>query len=133
MTTSAVPLLMNVGRLIRSRMEKELPLPFSQCEALRVVADGEVITMRDVASQFKISAPSATSLVGELVDAGYVTRVGNPDDRREVHIEITEKGKRVHRDIAEARAKVIGSLLSVLGEKDIAELKRILTNIIQHN
>jgi len=131
-TQSPEALLMSVGRMIRGKMGKTLPLPFSQCEVLRFVAEKETPTMRDVATRFAISAPSATALVEFLVDKGLLKR-HTGKDRRQIKLSLTPKGRSAHAVIQKKREKVIARVLSVLPKKDIADLKRILISIINQS
>ena len=121
---------MEVGRIIRGRMEKALPLPFGQCETLRFVGEAKEPSMQELARHFKIAAPSATSLVNELVRGGYVARSGNTRDRREVRLSLTRKGKQTLVSVVERRKKVLGTLLVSLAVRDHRDLNRILNKIL---
>lgn len=87
--------------------------------------------MRDVAHYLKITAPSATSLVEGLADAGYLTRVRDTKDRRAVRIKLTAHGKRAEAAIAKSRTKVLRGIFAGLSVKDRRDLDRILTNIVK--
>ena len=128
--TSPAALLLTVGRTIKNRIEKELPLPFSQCEVLRVVADMDNPSMSDLADRFKIAAPSVTTLVEPLVREKYIVRNADKSDRRQVRVSITPKGIAAKAAIEKGRATAIESMLSGLNEKDLKDLKRILNKII---
>ncbi len=128
--TRTLSLFLEIGRLIRARMAHALPVPFAQCEALRLVHQTDAVRMRDIADHLHVTAPSATALVGELVAHGYLTREARADDRREVVLSLTPKGVRALREIDTRRTAVVAELLAPLGDEDHAELDRILQKII---
>ena len=129
-TQTPVSLLLGVGRILRGRMEKEMPLPFAQCEVLRIVADSKMPSMSDIATHFKIAAPSATALVEALVHDRYLKRITDENDRRQIRVSLTQKGKTYAMKIQEKREKIIKDMLSTLKPEDIKDLTRILTSII---
>jgi len=128
--TNTVSLLLDVGRIIRTRMERELPLSFSQCETLRLLEQGKNTTMHAIAAHFKIAAPSATAIVNELVRAHLVARAENAKDRREVLLHLTRNGKKLLHSVETKRKKVVAGVLSILPERDKKQLDAILGKIL---
>ncbi len=123
-------LMFELGRLIRSRMEKSAPLlPIAQFETLRFVYDKVRPNMRDIAKHLQVSAPSATALVDELNRAQYLHRQPDTKDRRQVRLAMTEKGSRMLLKSIAQRKRVLRSVLSPLSHNDQHELNRILTKI----
>jgi DNA-binding MarR family transcriptional regulator len=49
--------------------------------------------MSALAEHMSVQLPTMTGMVNRLVKAGYVTRVENEQDRRQVMIELTAKGR----------------------------------------
>jgi DNA-binding MarR family transcriptional regulator len=127
---NTVSLLIEVGKVIRSRMERELPYSFSQCETLRVLHQEKSPTMRTVADYFKIAPPSATAIVSALVEADLVKRSENPADRRAVHLRLTDRGTGVLRTVTTRKKKIVAEILSVLPERDRKALDAILQKIL---
>jgi len=130
---ATLALFLKTGRIIRARMERVLPLSFGQCEALRLVGEREGLAMRDIARHFKITAPSATSLVQELVRGGCLARRAGTRDRRQVHLALTRKGSAALRLAEARRTKVLSDVLRVLTERDRRQLNTILEKIIGAN
>ena len=129
--TNTASLLLDVGRIIRARMERGLPFSFAKCETLRLLAEEENPTMQTVARHFKITAPSATAIVNELVKSRLVTRAENAFDRREVLLRLTPEGKKTLRSIATKRKGIVSGVLSVLSPRDRTELDAILEKILK--
>jgi DNA-binding MarR family transcriptional regulator len=124
-------LFIEAGHIIKNRMQKALPMPFSQCQTLGFIASEGRPNMQDVARYFKIRAPSATLLVDELVRGGYVARKAGSQDRRKVVLAATPKGKKTAKLIEERRAKVLAAMFGKLGTDDRRHLDRILQKVIK--
>jgi DNA-binding MarR family transcriptional regulator len=67
-------------------------------------------------------------IVDRLFDKGLLTRVENPEDRRQKALEITEKGLDLLNTLLNTELKV-DSLLSNLNEEEIIEFNRLLDKI----
>lgn len=70
----------------------------------------------EIARRLLVSAPVVTRLAASLVDAGYVLRGADPDDRRAVRLSLTTKGRRkvgaMRRDLLAAAAELMTPLAS---------------------
>lgn len=74
------------------RAECDLPLPwFETLLSLRRAPEGR-LTMSEIADHTAHSTGGATRLVDRLVDSNLVERVNCPNDRRAIHVVITETG-----------------------------------------
>ncbi len=129
---TTLSLFLEVGRLIRRRMEGSMPLPFAQCEALYLVDIKKEPSMHELAKYFKITAPSATSLVDELVKGGYMKRKADPQDRRQVRLTLSAKGKATVAKVIARRKAVLGEVLKVLSADDKNDLNHILQKMLEH-
>lgn len=123
-----------IGRHIRSRMARFVPrsLTSGQIELLSLLSQEGPLSMRDIAKHFKITAPSATSLVHETARGGYVTRAGSAKDRREVRISLSRKGEKVSKTIVLKKAAVLEELFAPLSPSQRNELDHILDTIIKN-
>ncbi len=75
------------------------------CRQIRVLAYATVnpgVTTSLHADALGISRPAVTRSVDRLVEAGLVTRTGDPDDRRKVKVTATTVGREVIEKIVEA-------------------------------
>ena len=129
-------LMSEFGRLIRSRMRADGPQPYPsmpQVEVLQFVSGHASPTMRDLALYLKVKAPSATSLVEELVQTGLLMRESDASDRRQVRLAMTRKGTVSLATAVARRKKVISSVLSPLEASDRAQFNRLLQKILTHN
>jgi DNA-binding MarR family transcriptional regulator len=124
-------LMAEFGRLFRSQMRIDPGCPtMPQLEALQFVKEHETPSMRDIAGHLKVKAPSATSLISELVRSRMLVRRGDPNDRRQVRLHATERGTRELSRIFRRKRKIMESMLMRLDEHDRQELNRLLQKVL---
>jgi long-chain acyl-CoA synthetase len=86
-----------------------LDLSLPQYRVLSLLHDGSSASSA-LAGRLAVSPPSITAVVDGLVVRGLVARSADPDDRRRVHLELTEEGRRL---LDEAEAEVNARLLAI--------------------
>ena len=95
-------------------------------------------TINEFASFAQLSPPNAAYKVGSLVKKGYVRKVQSQEDKREYHLEITDKYmetygvtydyigtvmKRIRERFSEDQVKELEEILGVIDEELITEVK----------
>ena len=99
-------------------LEQECALPRPWFDVLMQLrqSDGGRLKMNEIADAIVHSTGGTTRLIDRLVEAGFVARQACPDDRRSIHVAITDEGNRklddalrVHLDYLEEH---VGSRLS---------------------
>jgi DNA-binding MarR family transcriptional regulator len=86
--------------------------------------------MSVLARDMHVTLPTMTGLVDRLVKAGYLRRLSSDQDRRQVLIEPTEKGRQFaldHRQMVANRFMEVGSQLT---ENDVQQMQRLLTKLL---
>lgn len=76
-------------------------LPPRQIRALRAVRRRPALNVTALAEHLRIGLPAASRLCDRLEAAGLLRRCVQPDDRREVRLEITAQGRRFLADVTE--------------------------------
>ncbi len=128
-TAALGDLLMRAARTLRRRFGAVLaPWDLSphQARALRVVGSGDGVRLSELAEALRIAPRSATEVADGLQERGLVERAADPTDRRAVVLTVTEAGRRVQREVDDARAADAQELFGRLSAADRAELARIL-------
>jgi len=122
-------LVVRVARTLRRRFTATLApwdLSPSQARALRVVCAHDGVRLSELADALRIAPRSATEVADGLQERGLVERAADPGDRRAVVLRPTAEGRRVQREVDDARAADSHELFARLPESDRAELARIL-------
>ncbi len=91
----------------------------------------ERLRMGELAARLLVANSSCHRIVGRLVDAGLVTRSPGLRDRRQVHVELTGDGRRLHRAMAAHHGRDIRRLFTdrlETGERAVLEsaLRRLV-------
>jgi DNA-binding MarR family transcriptional regulator len=85
-----------VRRAVRSEFPAQLLTP-SQVEVLGCVRRRPGIGVRDVATALRLAPNTVSTIVGQLVEIGFLRREPDPDDARAVCLRLTAAGhRRVH-------------------------------------
>jgi DNA-binding MarR family transcriptional regulator len=119
-------LRVSVGRLARRLRQQsaEDDLTLSQASVLATLERHGRLAMSEVAAHERISKPSATGIVGRLVDKGLVERAPDPDDARSSIVTITPEGLRLLNRRRRQRTEYLARRIDALDAGDRAVLER---------
>lgn len=109
----------------RNRFESVVQVPPHQAAVLICIERGAA-SAGEIAEREKISAPTVSRTIASLVDAGWVSRTGNPADGRRIILSITESGRRALEETRKAREEWMSRRLKQLGDEEVALLEAAL-------
>jgi DNA-binding MarR family transcriptional regulator len=139
-TIELVEMMFQISRLMKDQMSftnNLTHLSILQMQTLIFLNKNVNTTMSDIAGNFHIELPSATSLLNKLVDLKLVKRLEDKIDRRLVRIALTKKGKVLLEQAVHQRRMKIEKMLSYLSHKEKDELlnifKTLQTNLQKQN
>jgi DNA-binding MarR family transcriptional regulator len=98
------------------------PQQYQMLLAIRGMNDGELATIGTLAERLAIKHHSAVELIDRLEKRGYVKRVGDKDDRRQVHVLLLGRGEKALASVVEERI----SELRASGSKLVAAIQSLL-------
>jgi DNA-binding MarR family transcriptional regulator len=98
------------------------PQQYQMLLAIRGLEDGELATIGSLANRLAIKHHSAVELIDRLERRGYVKRLRDKGDRRQVHVSLLPRGEKalagvVKERISELRASgaaLVGAIQSLL-------------------
>ncbi|NYV75726.1 MULTISPECIES: MarR family transcriptional regulator [Streptomyces] len=115
MTTTAAELLEVVwGRASTA------PTSASQLRVLHILEHHDGINLRTLAESLASTPPSTSRLCDRLQAAGFIERVTSPEDRREVRLHLSGRGRVFLADLRARREKEVREVLA-----DMPAAKRI--------
>jgi DNA-binding MarR family transcriptional regulator len=84
----------------------------------------------DLAKRSDLSSGAMTNRLDQLEEEGLVRRLRDPDDRRGVLVELTEKGRKRHQAAIGVQAKKEALLAEALSERDMEQLNSLLRRVM---
>ncbi|WP_312180043.1 MarR family transcriptional regulator [Arthrobacter sp.] len=111
------PMLPRLYHLSRQRIPG-WDLTASQASAMATLIDHGPLRMGELASLEGVQLPSATSVINGLVKLDLVERRADPEDRRAVMIDLTDKGRTQVGELVTKRNHSFALLLEQLPAED---------------
>ncbi len=126
--------------LLVGRVAKELSRAFDDVlvaaggsaptwQVLRALAAGDHRTQAGLAEAIGVRQPTLTHHLDGLERAGLVTRDRDPANRRVQQVRLTAQGEAVFLRLRRAAAAFDGLLHAGLDDADVAQLRRLLTQL----
>jgi DNA-binding MarR family transcriptional regulator len=91
-----------------------LDLTMSQLKVVLLLFTGGPARMSVIATELGVSLATATGVVDRLVERGLLVREGDPEDRRVVLCELSEKGERLIGGLWQVSREQVGDLMKAL-------------------
>ena len=129
-----VELERHVGRIMGQRAPSvwiDSGLTLTQLRSLFLIANKGSTNFRKLAEALEVTPSNVTGVVDRLVEQGLVSRVQNPEDRREMTLQATDKGKALVSNIKEAGIKRMTQILSLLNLEELSSLAQGLSAFIR--
>lgn len=119
------PVLLRIGRHLRRETE-QLGVTSHQATLLWLVRARPGLSLRELAHEEGISAPSLSAHVDRLEALGLIRRVRSSEDRRRVGLELTVVGRATLRRVRARRTTWLAGRLARLSDDDRERLERAL-------
>lgn len=92
----------------------------AQFGLLRRIAEGEVVSLTELARRLGCTNANMTRLVDKMARAGLLEKVDHPSDRRVAPVRLTPQGVLVRDRAAVAYSEAVSQLVGQLGEEERA-------------
>jgi DNA-binding MarR family transcriptional regulator len=122
------PALLRLARNLRHETEA-LGVTSHQVTLLWLVRDRPGLSLRELAEEEGISAPSLSGHVDRLEAAGFLRRVRSSDDRRRVGLELTTEGRALLKRVRARRTTWFTERLARLDEDERERLEQALPSL----
>ena len=86
-------------------------------------------TMGKLSNALSLPFSTATRMVDELVDRGYIQRLADTTDRRVVRVALTEEGEKIHHFIENRSAERVKQMMCCLTDDEQSTLFALLNKI----
>ncbi|MEO5628788.1 MAG: MarR family transcriptional regulator [Thermomonas sp.] len=103
-------------------------LTFSQYITLKKLATGTA-GVTDLARTAELNPGAMTRLLDKLEAKGLVAREADPDDRRALHISLTDSGRSIWRDIDQCGMRVRDAALAGMSDGERTALTTLMERV----
>lgn len=110
------------GRHVIGRPVELSGLTGSQVDLVRLVLRRPGVSVTEAAEELRLAANTVSTLVGQLTDAGLLTRRADDSDRRVARLELTPAMRRKVRAFRDRR---VAMLSAAMGQLSAAEQRRL--------
>lgn len=90
-----------------------------QYQVLGVLHERKSCTSTELSEIFMVGKSSITAIMNRLVEHGYVERISNTQDRRQIYLSLTEKGVKIYKESEAKLFDMISKVLVHFSEDDI--------------
>lgn len=112
-----------------NEMTKRIAIPPSHMKVIFYLSRGKFMSVSDVAKCLDISKPNMTPIIDKLISEGYVYRYTNPDDRRKLNIELTEKAYEFLKERENAMKSILLDKISSLDDESLDKLNSLIKDL----
>ncbi|WP_143447779.1 MarR family winged helix-turn-helix transcriptional regulator [Kineosporia sp. R_H_3] len=119
--------LVHRQRLLLQRVLSRHELHPGQAMCLRVLAQRDGVSQRDIAETLMLSAPTVTRMLQRMERSGLVERASDPDDARQTVVRLTPVGTGLQALVDSALTEFLDRSLARLPEQDLRDLARLMT------
>jgi DNA-binding MarR family transcriptional regulator len=106
-------------------------LTLVQLRSLFLIVNKGSTNFRKLAEALEVTPSNVTGIVDRLVEQGLVSRTQNPEDRREMTLQATDKGQALVSNLKEVGIKHMTQILSLLSLEELSALAQGLSAFIK--
>ena len=113
---------------IRDLATSEYGITSSQFHTIRRISRGDV-SVSALADCMHVSRPNVSRAVDELVQKGLVNRKRDPQDRRNIHLSLTDIGEQMIKGLHDKYREILADQFSILSDEELRELVSALKSM----
>lgn len=113
-----------------SGLAKSCSMPPSHMKVMFHLRHKGASSVSEIAKRLLISKPNMTPIIDKLLSDGYVHRYNNPDDRRIIMVELTNKGEDFLKDQAQHIKNKLADIIAPLSDEDLQKLDESVKNML---
>jgi len=125
----AAQLLVAVTAQSIAAIEDEVSLP--QFRVLVIVHNRGPQGLNAVAKSLDVHPSNATRACDKLVETGLLSRSEDPEDRRRLRLDLTDRGRRLVEGVLDRRRQQIEELLNLVPGDERRHLVRVLRSLVE--
>jgi DNA-binding MarR family transcriptional regulator len=99
--------------------------------ALALIMDGKATTPTQISKALGLSPSATSAMLSRLEQAGHVVRSQMPDNRRSVHIEVTDTARDVGRSMFGVLGRHMAPVLAQHSEQELARMADLMAQLVE--
>lgn len=115
----------------RSKLD-DLKLSRAQLELIHLLFFHEQLGVKEAAGLIGVSNSAVSQLADSLASEGYLTREAGPEDRRQIRLSLTMKGKNVIKTLRKNLGSGFRATLDTLSDQEIATLSKLYKKMVDN-
>jgi DNA-binding MarR family transcriptional regulator len=120
----------NMWNMVSQQTMAELGITSTQASILFMLGSGKCLAAAELAREYGIDASAVTRLLDRLEKRGLLSRVRSDEDRRVVHLSLTEEGYALAARMPAIYNRVLDKLLTGFTPEEVGFLKSMLRRIL---
>ena len=116
------------GEYVCRELEK-IGMRYSYRHVLKPLMENDSLTQLELVNITKLKAPTISITLRNMEREGIVERQKNDNDRRETHVMITEKGKKMYKKVLAALAKAEKITLNGITDKELKAMRTVMNKM----
>jgi DNA-binding MarR family transcriptional regulator len=125
----AILYLYTESRRLTKELARQVELTGPQLTVLKMLEGVGDLSLSELSERIRAQNSTVTGIIDRMELGGLVVRARSTEDRRVVHIKLTEKGAKIARAIAVEPMEIFRGALESLSLGETKELLKILTKI----
>jgi MarR family transcriptional regulator, organic hydroperoxide resistance regulator len=108
-----------------------LDITLAQFKSLLFIASKEKTNFKKLAEALGVTPPNITGIIDRLVEQGLVTRTENPEDRRVMLLQVTDKGLDFLDNLRQNRIDALSKVLAHLSNDELTLQLKALNSLLK--
>jgi DNA-binding MarR family transcriptional regulator len=125
----AILYLYTESRRVTKELARQVELTGPQLTVLKMLEGMGDISLSELSERIRAQNSTVTGIIDRMEREALVVRTRSTEDRRVVHIKLTDKGSKIARAIAVEPMEIFRGALESLSPAETRDLMKILTKI----
>jgi DNA-binding MarR family transcriptional regulator len=128
-------LVRDTGRAFSKRLQVRLQkhnVPFGHWTFLRILWSSDGLTQKELSDLAGVMEPTTFSAIKAMEELGYVTRTQKPDNRKNMYVHLTPKGKALKKVLVPLAVDVNHVAMQGVSDDDLATTRKVLLKVLEN-
>jgi MarR family transcriptional regulator, organic hydroperoxide resistance regulator len=110
----------------------EHDVSFGHWTFLRILWERDGLTQRELSDEAGVAEPSTNAAIKAMEELGYVTRKRLPDNRKNIYVRLTPKGRALRVKLVPIAQAVNRDAVHGVPAKEVEAARRVLTSVTEN-